>query len=68
VRTASSDPRLAEYLSLFRDMLSRQFEPMNVITIERINGRPAQKSEFLEPLRQAFNLTADYKGIKLWKT
>jgi len=29
---------------------------------------PAQKSEFLEPLRQAFNLTSDYKGIKLWKT
>jgi len=67
VNAPPDDPRLAEYFGVFRDLQARQFEPMNVITIEGINGRPAQKSEYLEPLRGMFELTADYKSVKLWK-
>jgi len=68
INAAAADPRLPECLSLFDEFLNRQFQPAKAITIETINGDPAHTSPYLPVLQQIFNTSADYKGVKLWKT
>ncbi|HUU68290.1 MAG TPA: DEAD/DEAH box helicase [Planctomycetota bacterium] len=67
IRVAPDHPRLAEYFRLFRDFLTRQFLPMKSVVIETINGEPAQHSPYLAALRTQFDLSADYRGVRLWK-
>ena len=43
---------LSEYFVLFKDLLSREFNPVKKIVIETINGEPAMKSPYQEPLKQ----------------
>ena len=68
INAGPDDPRLPEYLAIFDEFLNRQFQPAKAITIETINGRPAHKSPYLQPLQALFNASADYKSVKLWKT
>jgi len=67
IRIARDHPRLADCFGLFRDFLTRQFLPMKSVAIETINGERAQKSPYLAALRAQFDLSADYKGVRLWK-
>ncbi|HUW35349.1 MAG TPA: DEAD/DEAH box helicase [Planctomycetota bacterium] len=67
IRVAPDHRRLAEYFRLFRDFLTRQFLPMKSVVIETINGEPAQHSPYLAALRTQFDLSADYRGVRLWK-
>ena len=60
------NPHLADYFGLFKDLLTREFNPMQKITVETINGEPAVKSPYAGALgklgfRQARNV------LELWK-
>jgi ATP-dependent Lhr-like helicase len=52
----TDDPRLREYLVLFRHLLSRSFRPVSRVTIEKINGRDASESPFIPALRSLFTV------------
>jgi len=60
-------PHLDEYLRMFDEQLHRQFQPEGVITIEKINGERARSSPYLNRLKELFNVTADYRSVKLWR-
>ena len=60
------DAQQIEYFSLFKDLLTREFNPLQKITIETINGEPAVKSPYAGALgklgfRQARNV------LELWR-
>ncbi len=60
------DPHLVDYFGLFKDLLTRDFKPMQKITVETINGEPAVKSPYAKALgklgfRQARN------ALEIWK-
>jgi len=67
IRVPPDHPRLADCFGFFGDLLARQFLPMKSVSIETINGEPAQKSPCLAGMRGQFDLSADYKGVRLWK-
>jgi ATP-dependent helicase Lhr and Lhr-like helicase len=59
-------PRLAEYLSFFQVLVSREFNPRMDLNVERINGVAAVDS----PYRQAFvavGFQESYSGLELRK-
>jgi len=56
---AEDDPDLPNYLGPFHHMLTRTFEPMRSITIEKINGRDASESPYLELFRADFDVSVD---------
>ncbi len=60
------DEHLAEYFVLFKDLLGREFNPVRKIVIETINGEPAMKSPYLEPLRQ-FGFRSARNALELWR-
>jgi ATP-dependent Lhr-like helicase len=60
------EPRFAEYLSFFRVLLTREFNPLKRIFVERVNGEPAATSPYAEAL-QAFGFQSAYKGLELWR-
>ena len=59
-------PRFQESLGLFKIKLSRDFNPVKRIFIEKINDQPARSSEYRDAL-QEFGFTAGYDGLELWK-
>ncbi|MBN2075278.1 MAG: DEAD/DEAH box helicase [Dehalococcoidales bacterium] len=61
------DPHLPEYLGHLRHMLTRQFQPLQGITIDTINDEKATRSPYLEVLRTAFDVQRDYKNVKLYR-
>ena len=64
--TTPDDPRLAEYLSFFKVILSREFSPEKRATIETINGKPALESPYVPALKE-FGFSRGYKGLELVK-
>jgi ATP-dependent Lhr-like helicase len=60
------DQHLSEYFELFKDMLSREFNPAKKITVETINGEPAVHSPFAAALRQ-FGFKSARNTLELWK-
>jgi len=60
------DPQLPEYLSLFGTLLAREFNPLKLIFVERVNGEPAAASAYAEALK-AFGFQAAYRGLELWR-
>jgi len=60
------DPQLPEYLGFFRTLLTREFNPLKRIFVERINGEPAAASAYAEAL-QTFGFQVAYKGLELWR-
>ncbi|MBJ6749646.1 DEAD/DEAH box helicase [Geomonas anaerohicana] len=65
-RTGADDSRLESYLALFRTLVSRDFNPLKRITVERINGDPAKESEYAEALRR-FGFQESYSGLEYWR-
>jgi ATP-dependent Lhr-like helicase len=57
-------PRLHESLGLFKVLLSRGFNPMKGILVERINGVAAVRSEYRDALRE-FGFISGYDGLEL---
>ena len=60
------DPNLPGYLSLFQELLTREFKPEKMILLETINAQPALASEYANPLI-AFGFTKCHKGLELVK-
>jgi ATP-dependent helicase Lhr and Lhr-like helicase len=63
-RVPPDDPFFQGYLAFFKILLTREFSPEKIISIERINGKPALESEYLAPLK-AFGFTRSHKGLEL---
>ncbi len=62
--TPPDDPRLPDYLALFKTLLAREFEPEKMILTETINGKPALESAYSGFLRE-FGFTRYHKGFEL---
>ena len=60
------DPRLFDYFRFFKDLLNREFNPPPRITIELINGEPANSSPYSGSLRK-FGFHSSRKVLELWK-
>jgi ATP-dependent Lhr-like helicase len=58
------DPHIPEYLSFFKVLLTREFQPEKMILVETVNEKPALESEYSRPLRD-FGFTGSYKGLEL---
>ncbi|GFO58015.1 DEAD/DEAH box helicase [Geomonas silvestris] len=59
-------PRLAEYLVLFRALLTREFNPVKRVVVDTVNGVPAATSPYAGVLK-AFGFQAAYQGLELWR-
>jgi ATP-dependent Lhr-like helicase len=57
-------PRLLESLEMFKILLSRGFNPMKGIVVEKINGVTAKRSEYRDALRE-FGFISWYNGLEL---
>ena len=66
IHVQPDDPHLHEYLSFFRVLLTREFNPRKQILVERINGIPAGQSPYRKALRE-FGFQESYKGLELWR-
>jgi ATP-dependent Lhr-like helicase len=62
--TVPDDPRIPEYLTFCKVLLTRQFIPGKAILVETINGKAALESEYAKPM-MAFGFTRYHKGLKL---
>jgi ATP-dependent helicase Lhr and Lhr-like helicase len=60
------DPQLPDYLAFFRTPLTREFNPLKRVFVERINGEPAAASPYAGALKE-FGFQAAYKGLELWR-
>jgi ATP-dependent Lhr-like helicase len=60
------DEHLGEYFALFKDLLSREFNPLQKITVETINGEPALRSPYADALRK-FGFRSARSVLELWK-
>jgi ATP-dependent Lhr-like helicase len=60
------DVNLPEYFSLFRDMLTREFNPVQKIIVETVNGSPVLQSPHAEALKQLGFQSARH-GMELWR-
>ena len=58
------DPHFQDYLAFFKVLLTREFSPEKIISVERINEKPALESEYAGPLK-AFGFSRSYKGLEL---
>ena len=61
------DPVMPAALAPLHHMLERTFQPMRRITVEMINDGTAPGSPYVEALKIAFDITADYKRVVLYK-
>lgn len=57
-------PRLHESFGMFKALLSRGFNPVKGIMVEKINGTAAERSEYRDALRE-FGFVAGYRGLEL---
>jgi ATP-dependent Lhr-like helicase len=60
------DPGILDYLSFFKVLLAREFNPEKIITVETINGKSAVESDYARPLKE-FGFSGGYKGLELVK-
>jgi len=60
------DLRILGYLSFFKVLLSREFNPEKIIMVETINGKPALESDYARALKE-FGFIRGYKGLELEK-
>jgi ATP-dependent Lhr-like helicase len=60
------DLRIPGYLSFFKVLLAREFNPEKIIVVETINGKPALESDYAGHLKE-FGFIRGYKGLELEK-
>ncbi len=60
------DLRIPGYLTFFKVLLAREFNPEKIIIVETINGKPALESDYARPLKE-FGFIPGYKGLELEK-
>ncbi len=64
IRVPPDHPLLGDCLAFFKILLTREFRPEKIISVERINGKPSLESEYAAPLK-AFGFSRSYKGLEL---
>jgi ATP-dependent helicase Lhr and Lhr-like helicase len=63
---APDDPQLPEYLAFFRVLLTREFNPLKRVFVERVNGELAATSPYAAALKE-FGFQVAYLGLELWR-
>jgi ATP-dependent Lhr-like helicase len=66
ILVAPDDTHLPGYFALFKDLLSREFNPIQKISVETVNGEPAARSPYGETLKQ-IGFRSSRTGLELWK-
>ena len=66
ILAAPDNVRLPGYFTLFKDLLSREFNPMQKINVETVNGESAFRSPYTEALKQ-IGFRSSRTGLELWK-
>jgi ATP-dependent Lhr-like helicase len=66
ILTGIEDPRLPEYLVLFKDLLGREFKPVQKVSIETVNGEPVYRTPYAGALK-AFGFRSARNALELWK-
>jgi ATP-dependent Lhr-like helicase len=64
IRLPPDHPLFQNCLAFFKVLLTREFSPEKIISVERINEKPALESEYLGPLKD-FGFSRSYKGLEL---
>jgi len=59
---------LGDYFGVLRHLLTRDFDPLSRIVIERINDEPAPASPYLPALRRVFEVVRDRSRVSLFRT
>ncbi|KJR97034.1 MAG: ATP-dependent helicase [Desulfobulbaceae bacterium BRH_c16a] len=59
-------PLLGRYLEVCRVLLTREFNPLKMIAVEKVNGAPSIRTEYLQDLKD-FGFTASHRGLELRK-
>ncbi len=57
---------LGRYLGVLRVLLTREFMPLKMIAVDKVNGLPPARSEYLQELKD-FGFTASHRGLELRK-
>jgi len=65
-RTEPGHARMQEYLSLFKVLITRDFNPRKRVIVETINDLPAPKSPYLDDFLQ-FGFDKNVDRLELWK-
>jgi ATP-dependent Lhr-like helicase len=65
IRVEANHPKLAAYFEFFGILLTRQHSPRRAITVERINGAPADTSPYADALAERFSATREAGKLKL---
>ncbi len=60
------DAHLSDYLSLFKDLLSREFNPVHKISVVTANGDPVLHSPYAQALKQ-FGFRSSKNALEIWK-
>jgi ATP-dependent Lhr-like helicase len=63
----ADDPEIQSYLGVLRHLLTRRVQPLRQITVELINGAPAAESPYADALRISFDVSSEYKQLKLYR-
>lgn len=66
ILTGVDDPNLPGYWEFLKEMLVRDFNPLQKVTIETINGEPAYRSLYAGALKQ-FGFRTSRNVLELWK-
>ena len=61
------DPHIHDALGPLHHLLTRSFRPMRRLVIETINREKASQSPYLDALRTAFEVEADYRDVILFR-
>ncbi|EKD39795.1 MAG: DEAD/H associated protein [uncultured bacterium] len=59
-------PLFGHFLEVCRVLLTREFNPLKMLAVEKINGKPPAHSEYLRDLKE-FGFTASHRGLELRK-
>jgi ATP-dependent helicase Lhr and Lhr-like helicase len=66
IKVEPDHPLLQEYLAFFKVLLTREFNPLKRISVEKINDKPAATSGYQRPLKE-FGFQESYEGLELWR-
>ncbi|MCP4654817.1 MAG: ATP-dependent helicase, partial [bacterium] len=66
-RVDAEHPHLPEYLEVLKVLLTREFQPLKFIDVEKINGEPAPRSPYCAKLGEVFRTVREQRSVKLWK-
>ncbi len=67
INTDSDALYFQQYLTIFKTLLTRDFNPLKRIIIEVINNEPAYKSKYAEQFLK-FGFKSTYKGLEIWRS